>query len=425
MVKLKYVVFQKCCVCKESLRNKNKNKNVTRIGTKSIDRIKLFFNNQNIKINDYICSSCRNRYSKNKMNPQTSKSKIKNPSVINISDVSDDNDDNVEKNINTEEQFEKEKKIKLLKANSSHKNCLICKRKTGLHQVKTESVLFAYQHFGIVIKPDSRCCNKHLEINGLIKESEYKQIPTKNSWFDKQIVKLLDCSIQKIDRIQYDLNFSSGVFDKFKDLASLEDEFCKKITGWSRCELENFSNYIKNLKDTAGRTKLQLVALYRYWLSKGIDQCTLALLKCNTSQQQISHYLSQIRTAMNQDVVHLFLGAKREKKFFLKHNTESVKILHNFDDDQLAVICDGTYTKLEKSANNEFQYLSYSIQKTHNLLKPFIICCADGYFIDCYGPFQANMNDATIFRKILDTDEDLRLLFTPKHKITIFFDRGK
>ena len=148
------------------------------------------------------------------------------------------------------------------------------------------------------------------------------------------------------------------------------------------------------------------------------------MFKSNTSQQQISHYLAQIRKAMNEEVVPLFLGANKSKKFFLNHNTESVKVLHNLQDDVLAIVVDGTYTRLEKSSNNDFQYVTYSMQKSHNLVKPFIMCCADGYFKDCYGPFQANMNDAQIFRYILNTDEDLKLLFTPKEKIIMFLDRG-
>ena len=176
--------------------------------------------------------------------------------------------------------------------------------------------------------------------------------------------------------------------------------------------------------DTNGRTKDQLVAIYRYWLSKGIDQCTLALLKNNTDQRQISHYLQQIRSAMNEEVVPLLLGANKGKKFFLKHNTDSVKVLHGLEDDVLAVIIDGTYTRLEKSSNNDFQYLSYSMQKSQNLVKPFIMCCADGYFIDCYGPFQANMNDAQILKYVLSNDKDLKDLFSPAEKIIMFLDRG-
>ncbi len=131
-------------------------------------------------------------------------------------------------------------------------------------------------------------------------------------------------------------------------------------------------------------------------------------MKCNTSQQQINHYLAQIRSAINEEFVPEFLGAKKGKDFFLKHNTESVKILHDFDVDTLAVIADGTYTRLEKSANNEFQYSSFSKQKTDHLIKPFIMCCADGYFIDCYGPFAATLGDSETLKYIMNTDEHLK-----------------
>jgi hypothetical protein len=162
-----------------------------------------------------------------------------------------------------------------------------------------------------------------------------------------------------------------------------------------------------------------------YWLRKGVDQTTLAMFKNGTSQRQISHYLYQIRTAINNEFVPKYLGANKGKEFFLKHNSNTTRVLHDMDPETLAVVVDGTYTKLEKSSNNDFQYFSYSMHKKYNLIKPFIICCTDGYFIDCYGPYQARENDATIFRHVLETDEDLKILFSPKEKIIIFVDRGK
>ena len=42
--------------------------------------------------------------------------------------------------------------------------------------------------------------------------------------------------------------------------------------------------------------------------------------------------------------------------------------------------------------------------------QPFLICCADGYIIDCYGPFPANKNDSSILNYILKTDPDLEKL---------------
>ena len=58
------------------------------------------------------------------------------------------------------------------------------------------------------------------------------------------------------------------------------------------------------------------------------------------------------------------------------------------------------------------------MQKCDNL-KTFIMCCADGYFIDCYGQFQATMNDATIFRYVLKSDTDLNKL-CQKKRISCF-----
>jgi len=54
-----------------------------------------------------------------------------------------------------------------------------------------------------------------------------------------------------------------------------------------------------------------------------------------------------------------------------------------------------------------------------------MMCCADGYFIDCYGPFPATLNDANIFRYILKTDNDLIELCKEKTQIMFFVDRGK
>lgn len=62
--------------------------------------------------------------------------------------------------------------------------------------------------------------------------------------------------------------------------------------------------------------------------------------------------------------------------------------------------------------------------KKDNLIKPLTICCSDGYFIDCYGPFQGNQNDSTILQYILESDQDLVHLLVP-NKTIIFLDRGK
>jgi hypothetical protein len=300
-------------------------------------------------------------------------------------------------------------------AYSSHKKCFICGRKENLKQVKRESIFYCLKNFNILIKNHARSCSRHIDQYGFIKEHEYMNIPTKSCALTDDIKNLMNVLTIKNH---------SGVFDIFNDITNVSEYFCKKITGWTRSEFSKFTKYITSINDTNGRTKEQLVAVYRYWLRKGLDQTSLAMFKNNTSQNQISHYLAQIRKAINKDFVPFHLGSKKNRDFFLEHNNITTSELHGMSKNQLAVFVDATYNRIEKSSNNDFQYKSWSMQKMDLLIKPFIICCADGYFIDCYGPFQANQNDAQIFDYILQTDKDLHMILK-KNETILFLDRGR
>jgi hypothetical protein len=301
-------------------------------------------------------------------------------------------------------------------AKSHHGRCFICKRRTSLHKVKSESVLYALKHYKIYIKPHARCCVRHLDLNGLIKHEQFDFILTSQVSHEKNKKIILDNNIF--------FSVQSGIFENFRDMASLTDEYCFKITRWSKQEFIHFSKYITSIYDTAGRTKEELIAVYRYWLRKGLDQSSLALYQNNKSQHQISHYLSQIRMAINKDFVPFYLGSSKDIAFYLSHNNETTTILHNLKKNDLIIIVDSTYLRLEKSSNNHFQYKCWSQQKMDLLMKPFIICCADGFIIDCYGPFQANLNDAKIFEYILETDKSLLSILKPNNTV-VLLDRGK
>jgi hypothetical protein len=103
-----------------------------------------------------------------------------------------------------------------------------------------------------------------------------------------------------------------------------------------------------------------------------------------------------------------FEGKSRD--FFLEHNTPTVMILYSFvkTDNRPVFLLDGGYQNHEKSKNNEFQAKTFSVQKGHNLLKPFIITCSDGYICEAYTDFEATLNDDKILRHILQTDRHLR-----------------
>ncbi len=65
---------------------------------------------------------------------------------------------------------------------------------------------------------------------------------------------------------------------------------------------------------------------------------------------------------------------------------------------------------IQKSANHEFQRKTYSVQKKRNLIKPFLVCAADGTIIDIYGQYDAILNDAKIMERVLLEDKNLREL---------------
>ncbi|CAF0949606.1 unnamed protein product [Brachionus calyciflorus] len=308
------------------------------------------------------------------------------------------------------------KKIKT--ACSSHHICFVCLKKSSknnrLSRINFKTVLHGYYRHQLLIKRNSRCCRIHLDESRELKKHFYSLIPTSIKEHDSHIFEILD----------FHRNLEPTIFEKFKDVSLLDEKHCLKVTGWEKEKFLKFSNFITCINDNSNRTKYQLIALYRYWLATGSSQKVLAsLFSKETTQVQISNYLSEIRTAIYKDFVPFYLGSKKERGFYLKHSNKMVKKLLNLKEDEIAVICDGTYTRLEKSSNNEFQYRCWSVQKTDSLIKPFIICCPDGWIIDCYGPFQASENDASILKYVLKLDKDLENILIPK-KTAIFLDRG-
>jgi hypothetical protein len=299
----------------------------------------------------------------------------------------------------------------------SHRVCFICRDKTKqLKQVKKEDIYHAYVFHHIFIKHHTKVCIDHIDTTGLIKKSEFHKIPTTQQTHDANMIRMLDIVAVK----------HTNIFEKFRKMKYLDDEHCKMITGWSKNEFTEFSKYIssKNIRNRQNRTKEQLIAIYRYWLRKGVDQKSLALLfGHDTRQDQISYYLNQIRVAMNKDIVPRFLGVNKERDFYLQFNTPMTHRMLNLKTDDLVIIADGTYCAVEKSANNDFQYKTYSGQKKDSLFKPFILCCADGYIIDCYGPFAANENDALILDYVLKCDKELMHILV-RNKTTMIVDRG-
>ncbi len=300
---------------------------------------------------------------------------------------------------------------------STHSACFICRaRDRSLHRVKKDDILFAYKNYGIYIKHHARLCDDHRQNNGQLRKEEFEKIPTKFGKISDDNRFLLNIIAS---------NNSCSMFQQFNNMANLDDTECLKLTGWTKDEFQRFASCITSINDNQHRSKEQLIALYRYWLRTGIDQQSLAsMFNENIKQNRISDYLAQIRKAIYKEIVPSYLGVTHDRNFYLNWNTIMTNGLFDLNYDDLVVVADGTYCRIEKSANNVFQYDTYSGQKKDSLIKPFVLCCADGYIIDCYGPFAATCNDAQIMKYILENDADLRTLLVPD-KTMLLLDRGE
>ena len=125
--------------------------------------------------------------------------------------------------------------------------------------------------------------------------------------------------------------------------------------------------------------------------------------------------------AIVKDFFHKIIGPScLTREEWLTKNTVLVKESFDLAYDVLVLIADGFYIYCEKSSNNEVQRMLWSGQKTRHLVKPFVICAANGRIVDVYGPYPAKANDASIIEDILKKKTDLRNLLQVYHSYLKF-----
>ena len=84
------------------------------------------------------------------------------------------------------------------------------------------------------------------------------------------------------------------------------------------------------------------------------------------------------------------------RKYLLEQCSRAANLLFDIPENVLIVICDSTYLRHEKSANNIYQRKSFSVQKNTPLCKPFTISTTNVFIIDLPGPFEGTFNDTQI-----------------------------
>ena len=266
---------------------------------------------------------------------------------------------------------------------SNHSKCVICQKPfvTKFEKIKQkvigeEAILEAYIDTGILIPKTSRCCALHFKTNS----NKLNEIALKNLISVSDSIQLSDLETTALLESLRHQAAKNSIFKKFEIPTNIDNNLCLRTTGLTSSQFNEVYNHLKSMRDSQSRTKSQALAIYLFWLKTGLSQTTIAAYFDNDdlSQQNISNFSEQIRHELSKSFVLNNIGAKSLTRAELcGHNTPFVRVFFDDSDNKkAALIADGTYLRCEKSSNNEFQRLSYSVQKKSSLVKPFLICAA-------------------------------------------------
>lgn len=274
-----------------------------------------------------------------------------------------------------------------------------------------------YCKIGVIVPFDARCCTIHLDKFNMLNIDEYSklEIASYHSKLNADETKLIVEGIRK-QKVQ-------TLFNQFENYSTIDDQTCFRTTGFRKEEFALICFKCVSLKNSPGRSKEQALAVFLHWLKTGHTQDNIAFLFGIQDRLYVSNYCDQVRQSLINDFVPEYLGYRVcSREELIEKSTETFKELYDMRNGQLAVIMDGTYCYMQKSANNEIQKATYSGQKKRHLWKPFVITTTNGYIIEVEGPFFANESDSTILNELIEKRPDLKNLLLPKD--IVILDRG-
>lgn len=380
-------------------------------------------------IGSFVCKKCYVRYSlevsqlnKEANLPSTSEAQPESPefesqeSTTTISSLSLPSSGSVVEYASPKEQEDIEYvELPFSRTVSTHKNCFICQKTSGFIVVPFEARKQVFSKMRIFIPKGNRCCPGHLLKKRFYEDeiNNFRIVSPTSSIDVKEISKLLECLSVSSD---------SELTDKIGDY-TLSEERLKVFTGLTWEQLIELRHMMPSIRNSESRTVTQALVIFLFRLRTGNSNALISSVLGLDRRQQVSDFSDSVLKAFEQDVLPSRFGIKAFTRQQLIENTSPiVKELHNIEDDELALVCDGTYLRHQKSSNNAYQRKSYSGQKKTPLTKPFTICTTNGFIVDIMGPYTANVNDAQIMEDIMKDSNGLSTLL--RENDAFFVDRG-
>lgn len=265
-----------------------------------------------------------------------------------------------------------EVRVKIPKAQSSHRRCVVCSMPFRIENLKQQSTIICeeaivdcFVETGILIKRKCRCCASHLiENSKKLSEDALNLIQActfETTLSEDDVTFLL---VQLRERAK-----NNSIFEQFKHPFATPELLVRRTCGVSKSDFNELLEFLSSMNNTKERTKSQALAIYLFWLKTGVTQDIIsAYFDLKLTQREISHYCEQVRVSFS-DFVKKNLGAAcRTRDEWVCHNSSFCEVFYQSSvpkesAPRLFLIADGTYLFCQKSFNNEFQRLTYSVQK--------------------------------------------------------------
>lgn len=350
---------------------------------------------------DVICNNCRRIYYNSLKKTSSSSPNLQ------ISDNSDgDFNLHTAKTSNNKESSPRIIQLTIPSTHSSHKYCVICRKKSN-KRVKLCSIPLtartqAFINNEIFIKSSARCCSSNLKGQNLLQNSLTKlEAKYDNSYFNRTDL------VDLLENVRLTLQKSS-ILD-FDNPKSLTDEEYYNLTGLSKEQFEDLSCSATSIRQSSVRSVRTCVAILMTKLRTGLPNHILGTIfsmkKCQI-QRCIHSARISLKYFVSQNVGFEHIS---HDDFVEKHTTPIAKKLFCDDEDKSAIIVlDGTYIFIQKSSDYKFQRQSYSLHKHRPLVKPIVVVGTDGYILSVLGPYLSNAknNDAAITRHMVTRNSE-------------------
>lgn len=281
----------------------------------------------------------------------------------------------------------------LSRAANTSRHCMFDNCSRGqLRQVPNSVKVHLLSYYQLYIPSLARICHEHLM------NTSVEEIPVN---IQSRLSEITPECILDIIRI-YTIALERKCFFNLEDEA--QERELLFWTGLNRQQFNSLFDSIPSLNQQTryNRTPRTDLAIYLCKLRTGAPNNRIGTI-FNVAEASVARKILKVRTCLLTDFVpeHLGLDHISRNEVIQHGRILPTNIFGNEEMLKAIVIFDGTYLFIEKSSNFLFQRKTYSLHKYRNLIKPFLIVCADGYILDVTGPYPATMTDADIMKAIL------------------------